>query len=501
MQELVLTLDIGSSSVRCRAYDQAARHVSSTPDNPPLHARTYALGNDGTLPVGEVTATADAVVDDCLADLRRLSGDVRILGVGISSLAMSLVGVDAAGWPVTPGFTYACRHGAAAAEQLRGQLEKQGELEATWARTGVPIHTAYAPAQLLGLAATEPGLLAQTACWQTLGSHLLARWTGRPAAPISTCEAGWTGLQDRHRQAWSCELLNLLPISEEHLPPLRDYSEGLATLAPAYAQRWPELAESRFCLPVGDGAAANIGSGAVDRTSLAVTIGTSAAVRVVLPNRPDGTAPEVPVGLWCYRIDHNRHLLGGALTDGGSIPVWICNLLGETRADLEQQARAVHPDSHGLTILPFLQGERSPGWADNASLSLHGITAGTEPGQLMRAGLEAVTYRLALIIRKLTPAIQPDTAILASGGNLEYSDLWCRILAGTSQRPVQRTRSTETTSRGAAILTLEAILESEARSPEFHIADRFEPNPDEAPIYDHGLARQVELYEHIYGQA
>ena len=68
MQELVLALDIGSSSVRCRAYDQATRHVSSTPDNPPLHTRTYALGNDGTLPVGEVTAAADAVVDDCLAE-------------------------------------------------------------------------------------------------------------------------------------------------------------------------------------------------------------------------------------------------------------------------------------------------------------------------------------------------------------------------------------------------------------------------------------------------
>ena len=501
MHELVLALDIGSSSVRCRAYDRAARHVSSTPENPPLHARTYSLGSDGTMDVAEVGAAADAVVDDCLADLRRLSGEARIPGVGISSLAMSLVGVDAAGRPVTPGFTYACRHGAAAAVRLRRQLEELGELEATWERTGVPIHTAYAPAQLSGLQRLEPGLLERTACWQTLGSHLLARWTGRTAAPISTCDAGWTGLQDRHRQAWSRELLEMLPISEEHLPPLRDYSESLTTLAPAYARRWPELAESRFCLPVGDGAAANIGSGAVDRTSLAVTIGTSAAVRVVLPNRADGTAPEVPAGLWCYRIDRHRHLLGGALTDGGSIPVWVCDLLGETRADLEQQARAVRPDSHGLTILPFLQGERSPGWADNASLCLNGITAGTEPGQLMRAGLEAVTYRLALIIRRLAPAIQPETAILASGGNLEYSDLWCRILADASQRPVQRTRSTETTSRGAAILTLEALPGSAAGRPEFHIADRFEPDPGAAPLYDRGLVRQVELYDHVYGEA
>ena len=66
-------------------------------------------------------------------------------------------------------------------------------------RTGTPIHTAYAPPQLLRLAAEEPDLFAQVACWQTIASHLLGRWQGLARAPISSSEVGWMGLLDPRR--------------------------------------------------------------------------------------------------------------------------------------------------------------------------------------------------------------------------------------------------------------------------------------------------------------
>jgi gluconokinase len=112
-------------------------------------------------------------------------------------------------------------------------------------------------------------------------------------------------------------------------------SAALATfplkLSPDFVARWPELAAARIFLPLGDGACANLGSdcGLVSRSGgqgglsvgadsplprrVTVTVGTSAAVRVVLPAPPE----RVPLGLWCYRIDEARVLLGGALTDGG----------------------------------------------------------------------------------------------------------------------------------------------------------------------------------------
>ncbi len=57
-----------------------------------------------------------------------------------------------------------------------------------------------------------------------------------------------------------------------------------------------------------------------------MTVGTSAALRVVLPAAEMARA-RVPNGLWCYRIGKDRVLLGGALNDGGSMFQWAKDTL------------------------------------------------------------------------------------------------------------------------------------------------------------------------------
>lgn len=121
---------------------------------------------------------------------------------------------------------------------------------------------------------------------------------------------------------------------------------------------------AKLFLGVGDGACANVGSGSVDATTVAVTVGTTAAVRMVVP---DGWIDRfTPCGLWIYRIDRKRLLLGGAISDGGSFMDWVCERLGGAmgpvdRSKLEADALLVPAASHGIIMLPFLSGERAPG--------------------------------------------------------------------------------------------------------------------------------------------
>jgi sugar (pentulose or hexulose) kinase len=68
------------------------------------------------------------------------------------------------------------------------------------------------------------------------------------------------------------------------------------------------------------------------------------------------------------RLDARRHLIGGATSEGGNVLAWARRTLalpGEEAA-LDTALAAVTPDSHGLTALPFLAGERSPGWRGDA---------------------------------------------------------------------------------------------------------------------------------------
>ncbi|MCB0116777.1 MAG: hypothetical protein KDD84_21915, partial [Caldilineaceae bacterium] len=422
-QPLLLAIDVGTSSVRCSLWTVDGSPVASSQAQQRL-----AFDGDGQADANAVRQATERTLDVCLQRLRaERSG--QIVGVGWASFAMSWLGVDGSGKPVTPVYTYADPLSGDYARRLRDDLDGAGKLLDTYQRTGTPIHTAYAPAQLLRLAAEDAARLARVVTWQTLSAHLLAQWTGARFAPISSSEAGWTGLLNRAANTWDEELVDRLPLQPDKLPPVHDYAQGITGLSAEYAKRWPELVNVPFFLAVGDGAAANIGTSCTNAERLALTIGTSGATRVVV--RTDGVDTiNVPPGLWVYPVDSHRRLLGGSLTDGGSLYTWLRRTLAKENNDqLLAEATALAPDAHGLTVLPFLRSERSPGWATAADLTISGISAETTPAHILRAGLEAVAYRFRLIADRLAPSLADGAQIYASGGALQSAPLWRQILA------------------------------------------------------------------------
>ncbi|MEZ4735178.1 MAG: hypothetical protein R3E79_49415 [Caldilineaceae bacterium] len=88
-----------------------------------------------------------------------------------------------------------------------------------------------------------------------------------------------------------------------------------------------------------------------------MTIGTTGAMRVVV----DPNLDQVPDGLWLYRVSGKQGLLGGATTEGGNLFAWLRETLQlPPMAQLEKELAAREPAAHGLTVLPFVAGERAP---------------------------------------------------------------------------------------------------------------------------------------------
>jgi gluconokinase len=221
-------------------------------------------------------------------------------------------------------------------------------------------------------------------------------------------------------------------------------------------------------------------------------VGTSGAMRVVY--RSDKI--QIPRGLWTYRLDRERFVVGGALSEGGNLVAWLDNLLRlELNADLESQLAGIEPDSHGLTVLPFVAGERSTGWATDARAAIVGMTLDTTPVEVLRAGLESVAYRFTFIAEQL-PVFVPERAeVIASGGAMRNSPAWVQIMADVLGRPVRLSAEPEASSRGAALLALESLgaIDDLANVPA--AVDRtFEPEPNRAPAYRAAIERQRELY-------
>ena len=485
---LILALDIGSSSTRAVLYDRLARSVAHKEAQTP---NTFHIGSDGLVeadPIALLDAAAQCI-DAVLAQAGKLAR--QIAAVAVDTFVSNILPVDANGQPLAPLITYADTRNAADADALRRDLDEPTVQD----RTGCLLRTSYWPARLAWVRRTQPDRWRQVARWMTLGEYLELRWFGRCRVSLSV--ASWSGLLDRRDLVWDAPLLELLGVGIDQLSPLVDIDEPLAGLAEPYASRWPALRAVPWLPAVGDGAAANIGSGCTGHQRMALTLGTTGALRVVQPAARAQRA--VPPGLWCYRVDRHHALLGGATSEGGNVYAWMRETLrlGD-RAALEAALAAIPPDGHGLTVLPFFAGERSPDWAGNVQATLHGLTLGTPPAAILRASLEAVAYRFALIEQRLCGRPDCDHRLIASGGALQRSPVWSQIFADVLGRPVVLSAEPEATSRGAAVLALHALgyFADLAHIP---AADGmvYAPDPARHAIYQVGIARQRDLYERV----
>jgi gluconokinase len=165
---------------------------------------------------------------------------------------------------------------------------------------------------------------------------------------------------------------------------------------------------------------------------------------------------------------------------------------------LEQQLAGMEPCAHGLVFLPFLAGERSIGWNLDSRASLIGMNLNTRPLDILRAGLEAVALRFALASELLRGLFPSADRIVASGGALAHSPAWAQIFADALGQPITLAAEPEASSRGAALLAMEAagsiasIEDVEARS-----GRTYEPNARHHDRYRAMLERQQALYARL----
>jgi gluconokinase len=438
----VLALDVGTSSVRADRFDASATESGSPAK------RHYAGETD---PERVVAAAREA-----LDEAGGLSG---VDAVGVSCFGHSLLALDDSNRPLTPILGWRDTRSANAADRLAGRLDGA----AVHLRTGCHIHTSYWPAKLAWLAKEEPETFRAARRFVSFSDYLYLRLLGRET-PSSVSMSSGTGLLDLGACRWDEELLQTLGLDAEQLPPISD--DAVDGWFPA----------------TFDGACSNVGAGCITRDRAALMIGTSGAFRTVY----ETMKPEPRAGLFLYRLDQRRVVEGGSLSDGGGLVSWLTDTIRDPDGSLADR----DPDSHGLTFLTLLGGERSPGWHRHASGAIAGLTFETTPLDLRQAALEGVAFRFAEIAG-LMPEVRE---IVATGGALLNDRDWLQIVADALGRPIVRSGVEEASLRGAAVLTLERLGETPPPAP---LGDVVEPRHDRAEAYRLARERQRRLYEAV----
>lgn len=474
---LVLAIDIGSSSVRAAVHDHVGRTVKRTPVQVPY---AWDVASDHSVRLSH-QALLDVVAQvlDQIADVAE-SVAPQVVAGGISCFFHSICGLDTAGRPTTPVLSWADSTSATEAAGLRERTDR----ERVHQLSGVPIHASFWPARMLRLRHEDPAIRRWAGFPELLTEALLGR------VAMSRSMASGTGLLDRAHGTWSPMLLDHLGVDAPDLPEIVADDEPLGRMSTAAARRWPRLAHVVWFAPWGDGSCANTGMAANAPGRAAITAGTSGALRTFIADPRPSISPD----LFAYRLDAGT-VVGGQLSEGGGVLDWASRLLGNSRSSLERAAAALPADGHGLTVLPYVFGERGPGYHDRARGVVAGLQAGTAPASVYRAILESIAYGFAAIDDRLADLLGQRPKVVASGGALGRSPLLGQVLADALGRDIAVAPRFEASRQGAALLALrgsgvidglDAIPGPRARA--------VRADPERAARYRVARARQRELY-------
>lgn len=446
--DYLIGIDVGTTSTKAVLYNTDGDIFGYANKLYPLIQENADMAEEDPNVIFQATVDALAEVT---AKADQTQG--KILGVSWSTQQHSLIGLDKDHQPTTNTITWADNR----AEKYASQMAEDGSGLALYKRTGLPTHPMGPVYKILWLKNDHPEIYKKTRYWVGLKEYLLYRYFGQLKQEYNM--AATTGLFNIHQMDWDEESMKLVGITRDQLPELVDATHQLTGMNPDYAKQIGFPADTPFIMGGTDGSLSEIGLGAINNGEVAVTIGTSGAVRTFVDK------PQIdPKGrIFCYPVMQGKWIIGGPVNNGGIVFRWVrdqlfapekvmARELGEDPYDvLTSIAKQVPAGSDGLIFHPFLGGERAPIWDGNARASFFGLTRQHSRAHMVRAALEGIVYNLYTVELALKEATGEPTEIRAAGG-FARSPLWRQMLADIFEEPVTIPEAFESGCLGAMVI-------------------------------------------------
>lgn len=435
--DVLLSVDLGTTACKAALYSVEGEPLG-------VAAKEYPLFNPAP---GFVEQDADewwSVTVETVRTALARSGlePQRVCAISLSTQGISFVPVDREGNPLRHALCWLDTRATAEAAQIAQRIGEEELFQITGKRPSA----AYVLPKLLWLRTHEPDLCRRTYKFLLAHDFLLFRLCGAALTDFSL--ASGSLLLDIRSLAWNDELLREFAIERGQLPELVQAGRQAGQLS--------SVAAAQLGLPTGipvvvggqDQKCAALG--AAIRTGVAtVSLGTASAIscladRPVLDaERRIPTFPFVLPGYW--------DLEGVVGTAGGALR-WARDTFfpHEDYSTLDKWAENTQPGAGGVRFFPHLAGATSPHWWSNARAAFTGLSLAAGRGEIVRSILEGVAFQVRAnleVVERLAPLEQ---VILFGGG--ANSQLWRRIIADVTAKPVRATHTVDVANWGACIL-------------------------------------------------
>ncbi len=451
--DYMIGVDLGTTSTKVVLFDLQGKAQAYANNPYPLYQDVPDMAEEDPEEIFQ------AVIAGLIEVMRK--GNVKageLKGISFSAAMHSLILMDKDNKPLTRVITWADNRAA----KYAADLKKNGKGAEVFARTGVPTHPMSPFVKLLWLKNEQPDLFNKTAHFIGIKDYILFRLFGRYVMDYSLANA--TGLFNIFTMDWDEQALAMTGVKREQLPELVDTTYQLTGMTESYASVTGIDPNTPFILGASDGTLSNLGVNAIDPGVLAVTIGTSGAVRVVV----DKPVVDPEGRLFTYYLDKNHWVVGGPVNNGGIVFRWVRDqLFAPEKITAEQMqidsyeiltdiASKIPAGADGLLFHPYLGGERAPIWDANARGSFFGLTRQHTRAHMVRAALEGIVYNLYMVMLMIEGITGKPKSIQATGG-FARSALWRQMLADIFEQDVNIPESFESSALGAVVLGMESL--------------------------------------------
>ena len=481
MTELVIGLDIGTSSTKAVAVDAEGTVLATV---------TGPHGTSQPRP-GQFEQDAQAIWwEQSCGLLRQLLADERvsrsaIRAVGTSGIGPCLLVCDKAGNPLRPAILYGIDMRATAeVDELTERLGPANIL----ARGGSALSSQAVGPKLLWLQRHEPDVWARTARWFSASSFLVERLTGEYLMDHHTASQ-FDPMYDIRRRTWAS-----------------DWAAALSPGVPLPRLAWPgeiagrvtAAASAATGLPAGTPVLA----GTVDAWAEAHSVGVRHRGDLMIMYGStlflvgiDPAASPHP-GLWLTAgLTPDTGTLAAGMAASGLLANWVADTARVPVGELIEAAGQVAAGAEGLLLLPYFAGERSPLFDPDARGVAIGLTLAHTPAHLMRAALEAVAMGVRHNLEAFDSARPGESSWrpVAVGGGTSGS-LWPQIVSDVCGRPQDIPAQTVGASYGDALLAAAAVGLVAPDTDWTKVVATVEPRPELAELYDRRYAVYRDLY-------
>ncbi|MCZ0704300.1 gluconokinase [Natronobacillus azotifigens] len=455
MKNYLLGVDIGTTSTKAVLFDREGKVQTQ-----------YAVEYPLLTPVpGAAEQKAEEIYQAVKTSIRKAlsaSGisSEKLLLVSFSAAMHSLIAIDKDGKPITNSITWADQR----AEPWVKKLKEEWNGHEIYLRTGTPIHPMSPLAKIIWLKHERPRIFEETYKFISIKEYVLHQLFGEYIVDYSIASA--TGLFHLEELDWDKGALEVAGITADHLSKLVPTTHKIQGLSKGLAEELGLSIDVPFIIGANDGVLSNLGVNGIEPGVVALTIGTSGAIRT-MTNKP---VTDQKGRTFCYALTNDHWVIGGPVNNGGMVLRWLrdefcyeevekAKELGVDPYDLiTEKISKVKPGSEGLIFHPYLTGERAPIWNANARGSFFGLGMHHKREHMMRAVLEGINFNIYTVLLALEEQIGIPEKIHATGG-FAKSPLWRQMLADVFNQEVQIPESVESSCLGAVVLGLYALGE------------------------------------------